>query len=389
MKNDRFVPLDRPHSYFLETSVKAMLHVRKRVHELLKDGTGLEHFTFTAPDGEVKDMLVVDKEAENECARFLTGAYGEDEIRVLGEETLWKFKTIDLLCNRIEGYGNRARLVDQPETRPTFIVDMIDGSDLVERGFGNWCSALILIRPGIRPQILFSLIQNEDGTIYGADGAGTFVIPSEARKGEPLLPLRGPDPVSVARSVGNKPRREETGQIAICYYGQKLGHFGTLPSEFFGWAKANDHQKRLRFYNLGGNPMMARLANGENIHAVFEHIGQFPHDAAPGAFIALKAGAHLVNLSGARIGEEEIAGALMSPSGSQMQYVLASTEDLARELATVLGSRRMFYVCPDRCDNTSKIAPVAGIAPTCVQCNRPMIPVERRGNRPEGLRIVG
>lgn len=67
--------------------------------------------------------------------------------------------------------------------------------------------------------------------------------------------------------------------------------------------------------------------------------GQFPHDAALGAFIAIKAGAHLGGPSGVNIGVEDLGAALMTPSGAAMQYILASTKELALELAAALGSR--------------------------------------------------
>jgi hypothetical protein len=388
MTSDIYVPLDRPNSHFLQTAIKAMLYVRKRVHQMLDDGTGLEHANFRAPDGDVKDMLVVDKVAENECARFLTKAYGESNIGVLGEETLWRLKALNLRTSRVDGYGSRAIVIGRPETRPTFLLDMIDGSDLIERGLGNWCSALIFMKPGIHPQILFSLVQNEDGTIYGADEMGAFVIPAGNPRGG-LLPVRGPDTVLLSKPANDKPKREEIAQIAICYYGQKVGHFATIPPELFAWANASECKKRLRFYNLAGNPMMARLANGESVHAVFEHIGQLPHDAAPGAYIALKAGAHLLNLSGVKIGADDLATSLMTPSGAQMQYVLASTLELADELAQALGSRRVFYACPtEKCDRT-RIVLASETAPICDECGVQMRARERRGTRARGLRVVG
>jgi hypothetical protein len=378
MKRLRYIPLNRPHAQYLEVAVNALQHVRHRVHQLLEDRSGLEQASFTAPDGHQKVMLQVDKAAENECARFLRLYFGDDEIRVLGEETLWKFKDLDLRKHHLEEYGDRVHLVEGPETRITVITDMIDGSDLVERNFGNWCSAMIFFRPGPCPGILFSLIHHEDGTIYGADDAGSFVIPAGGRKGGPLLSLRGPEPRKLNESIADHKPREETAQIAICYYGQNFGHFSTLPSELSAWARKSGSRSRLRFYNFGGNPMMARLANGENVHAVFEHIGQFPHDAAPGAFIGLKAGAHLVSLSETIITADDLAQSLMTPSGAGLQYVLASTKQIAFELARVLGSGRMFYVCPENCGTPGSISLRSSDPPVCNTCHKTMISHDRR-----------
>ena len=378
MKRTRYIPLDRPHAEYLEVAVNALQHVRYRVRELLLDRTGMEQASFTSPDGQQKVMLQVDKEAENACARFLVGHLGDEQIRVLGEETLWKFKELDLNTHHLVGYGDRVKLVAGPESRITAITDMIDGSDLVERDFGNWCSAMIFFRPRPSPGILFSLIHHEDGTIYGADEMGSFLIPAGSAKGSPLVSLRGPEPRNLNQSAAYKKPREETAQIAICYYGQKASHFLTLPSELLTWAKRSPSRSRVRFYNFCGNPMMARLANGENVHAVFEHVGQFPHDAAPGAFIGLQAGAHLMSLSGKNINADDLAQSLMTPSGAALQYVLASTKEIAFELARALGSGRVFYACPYSCGSPGKIDLRSSNPPICDTCHKPMIAHDRR-----------
>jgi hypothetical protein len=176
-------------------------------------------------------MLEVDKVAEDHCSRFLTTHFGNDHIRVLGEETLWKFKGLDLTTHHLEGYGNNnTQIVEGAETRLTAIIDMIDGSDLVERNLGNWCSAMIFFKPGKSPKILFSLIHHEDDTIYGADESGTFALPPHARKGGPLLPLKGPQIRRLTRRSTDKKLPQETAQISVCFYGQKWGHFASLPS---------------------------------------------------------------------------------------------------------------------------------------------------------------
>ena len=68
-------------------------------------------------------MLEVDKVAEDHCSRFLTTHFGNDHIRVLGEETLWKFKGLDLTTHHLEGYGNNnTQIVEGAETRLTAII---------------------------------------------------------------------------------------------------------------------------------------------------------------------------------------------------------------------------------------------------------------------------
>lgn len=374
----RYIPFDRPHAELLEESVNALLAVRRHVHDLLKDRTAFERASYTSSDGKAKVMLQVDKEAENICARLLVKRFGEDNVRVLGEEALWKFKDLDLSTQHVEGYGDRVRVVAGGETRLTAIVDMIDGSDLIERDFGNWCSALVFFLPSDHPQILFSLVHHADGSIYGADEMGAFLIPVGAQKDAPLIPLKGPE-VRELDGAYKRTTLDSAVQIAICYYGQKHSHFATLPAELLEWAQNNAARDRLRFYNLGGNPMMCRLANGENVHAVFEHVGQFPHDAVPGAYIAMKAGAILAELSGQIFDADALASYLMMPSGARIRYALAGTEELAIELAMLLGSGKMFFVCRNHCGEAGKVSLRNSDPPHCDTCNLPMIPYDRRG----------
>jgi len=107
----RYIPLNRPYAEMLEESVNALKAVRKHVHTLLEDRTGFEAASYRSQDGKMKVMLQVDKEAENICARLLVKRFGDDKIRVLGEETLWQFKEgLDLRTHHVEEYGDRVRL---------------------------------------------------------------------------------------------------------------------------------------------------------------------------------------------------------------------------------------------------------------------------------------
>jgi fructose-1,6-bisphosphatase/inositol monophosphatase family enzyme len=340
-----FSTSERPHGSLLKVAIAALKEIRPQVEKAIKCETGLRHPTQATPIGETKQMLAVDQTAEDKCIEILTDHFGNEKIRVLGEETLWpeQFKSLDLNKQHLEGYGESTRMVEGPETRIVAIIDMIDGSDLVERNFGNWCSAMIFSKPGPHPKILFSLVHQADGRIYGADEEGTFLLRPTAKAVEDLGVLNGPEIRKLRREDHERTRREETRQIAICFYGQQYKNFATLPCSFQSWIKDSPARQRIRIYNLAGNPMMARLANGEGVHAVFEHHGQFPHDAAPGAYIGLRAGGHLVDLAGNPITAESLAARLMRPSGEGLQYVLASTEDLSLQLADVLSQNSTLY----------------------------------------------
>jgi hypothetical protein len=377
--------VDRPLANLLNGSFSALQTTNEQIYEMLESGRGLTHQKVRAPDGTWKEMLLADIVAEETCANLLVKLFKDENIRVLGEETLWKFKGLDLSKERLEGYGSKVRRVPIPETRLTAIVDMVDGSDLAERGLANWCSALIMFRPEPVPRILFSMVQNSNGKVYGADQCGTFgifpVTPSltEQKQYEFKEPLDQPEARSLVRSVADRDLPEETDQLAICFYGQKYDHFAAIPSRMNSWMKNNPARERIRIYNLAGNPMMVRLANGENIHAVFEHVGQHPHDAAPGAYIGIKSGASLVDFSGHEITEEKLARALLRPSSAKFQYVLASTRELAIELSEALRDEaRNFY----RCMNTNckeEIVLERGAKLVCQQCGGTLAAHDRRG----------
>lgn len=368
---------DRHHKHLLETAVRASIDTRREVVKALERGTGQRHPTQSAPDGKTKQMLAIDQAAEDRCIKILTDRFGDEEIRVLGEESLWpeKFRLLDLSKQHLEGYGEDIHLVEGPEKRMVAIVDMIDGSDLVERNLGNWCAAMIFFKPWPIPKILFSMVHHADGRLYGADGEGTFLLKCTLSGAERLGTLKGPEKRKLQKEHLQLELPEEVRQIAICFYAQKYQHLTTVPPRLSTWLRTSPAADRIRIYNLAGNPMMARLANGENIHVVFEHRGQFAHDAAPGAYIGLRSGAHLVNFDGANITIESIAQYLMKPSASRFQYVLASTEELALQVAGALDhSTRMHYLC--------KICGAEAIdkdfsPPDC--CSQPMLEHDRRG----------
>jgi len=288
--------------------MRALVRGRNYVRKILRvdPGRALEHIEVKTIDGRTKEVLYVDKEAENACAVYLQENIGHEHLRVEGEENLW---TVDLDL--------------QKEAKIVCLLDMIDGSDLVERNLSNWCSAMVFFDPQV-PKILLSFVQNANDCIYYANHQGAFLC----RKGpSSVVPLAGPERVPLEKA-------------SVCFYAQRLANFAALPPCFADRlaARLKPNADGIRLYTLAGNPMMAKLANGEKIHAVFEHMGQYPHDAVPGAFIALKSGAHLLTLDGKPISEDDLATALRRPSTSKLTYVLGATHEIAAQLSECLVS---------------------------------------------------
>jgi hypothetical protein len=347
MPETHYFPLNNPQRELLNAAIDAMQSVRGNVERAIKSGRGLEHSTFRAADGTLKEMLQVDKEAENSCAAFLLGMLGEEkELLVLGEETLWKLPAdLDLSRQSVKvRYPDDPLVIEGAETRYTVILDMIDGSDLLERRLGNWCSAMVFFDPRV-PKILCSLVQDSGGVIYGAHETSTFLITPETKRGDNLEPLKGVEVREILKTDQidrKKLPRTHTDQIAVCFYNQNLKHFkSTTPLGLADWLQTlpKEEQERFRIYTLAGNPMMAKMAHRENIHVVFEHEGQYPHDVVPGAYIALKARAHLYDFHGVTITEAALAKSLLNPSGQKIKYVLASTQELAVDIACALDQR--------------------------------------------------
>jgi hypothetical protein len=143
---------------------------------------------------------------------------------------------------------------------------------------------------------------------------------------------------------------------SLCLYAQKddslleLLALGRKPN-LVSWLKRHtetnrkkkrraDTEMRFRFYNLAGNPMMVRLAEGV-VDVVFDVRGQVPHDVVPGAFIALKAEAVLGKADKEQnLSEQDLALTLLQPNISRIDYILAANKRMYRDVVTLLSIKR-------------------------------------------------
>ena len=233
------------------------------------------------------------------------------------------------------------------------LVDMVDGTDLLERGLYNWCSAIVFFCPcapeGERILAAFvGIPSGESGSeIYYATATedGAYVKPPGRGQS---IPVSGPSSVTKLQDA------------SVCFYGQKaaslqsilehrlLNHVVQLDKE----QKRKQQEKKalgkepgpdeediaFRIYTLAGIPMMVKLADhrtkaARNIDVVFDVRGQQPHDVVAGAFIAKKGGAVLKDLNGKIIEYADLEKRLLKPKdkNSALTYVLASTEELCNE----------------------------------------------------------
>jgi fructose-1,6-bisphosphatase/inositol monophosphatase family enzyme len=287
-----------------------IVKVRRLVRSSLERNAdhALEPITIGARS---KPALRIDLTAEETGITELSRRLCDYQPRILGEESM-KDQDLDLT--------NEDRLV--------VLIDMVDGSDLLARGFGNWGSAIVFFYPS-RREILAALVGLADGDIYFATDA-TGAMKYCHKSGPNPVPVRGPSTV------------EAIEDSAICFYGQKVSNFCAAAHDNRFAALLEKLQStcpkellRTRIWNLGGNPIMCRLIDGAGIDAVLEMSGQAPHDCVAGAYIAQKAGAVFSSVEGSAT---NLNGILLRPADprSRIKYVLASTEELAFQLRAEL-----------------------------------------------------
>jgi hypothetical protein len=127
-------------------------------------------------------------------------------------------------------------------------------------------------------------------------------------------------------------------QASVCFYGQKPPNLIDTASRALC---SSTGPAPFRIYTLAGIPMMMKLIDHRvqidgvrGIDAVFDVKGQKPHDVVPGAFIAIKGGATMTDLSGVPINEVTLEQSLKKPASedSELRYVLAATDKLCRAL---------------------------------------------------------
>ena len=256
----------------------------------------LSHVTLenTAKSSLLAD-LDVEKDFEVEIQNFQKSRF--KQIELYGEECLGS-RNIDL--------------TDAPGTY--VLVDALDGSDLYEREIHNWCSAAIFFTPKnpIGKRIRAAIVGIPDETIY---------IASDIENSEVMVTRRNKDDIQNLRGMSEV---NQLSNASICFYGQKVGNLlSTLKSPIWesllNTSATKKKQLVPRIYNLAGIPMLMKLidkpsTHGSGIDVVIDLVGQHAHDVVPGAFIAKKAGATMLNLNGAEITFEKLEESMLKPN---------------------------------------------------------------------------
>jgi len=289
--------------------------IHKHIYTQIADIGHRAAFKEKTEENTKKRSVYIDDEAENlffkQLAKF-------PNVGRLGEESLENF--------------------DEMGKHYLVLSDIIDGTDLLQRGLSNWCSAIVVVNNKTQ-QIVASYV--------GVDGARFYYATDQDRQSfsVPLNTMSSqntPNP----RILKVNDKVKSLSDASICIYTQKGGHlldfisrFGK-DSAFAKWLEHNTNEKKLskfRFYNFAGNPMMARLAGGDGIDLVCDLRGvQKPHDILPGVIIARKAGA----VFGAADREHEYTDSelyeMLRDPAKGIGYILASTKELYKDAQNIL-----------------------------------------------------
>jgi fructose-1,6-bisphosphatase/inositol monophosphatase family enzyme len=299
----------------LEEIVSVAFHTIRETQLFIRDE--LNDLPFSSPfevafvGTRKKQLLHIDLLAEKNTQHALRRRLKRYPLYTIGEESL---------NNEQLNLTNQDKLV--------VLMDMVDGTDLLERGLSNWCSAMIFYYPPQR-RIVASFVALPDECVYYAT----------EKHDEPVykIPFHGRKPVKVTGP--SKVRNLKSASVA--FYGQKIKNYLSVATHKNFCSHLEDIQQKTsrlktRIYNFAGNPFMIRLIDGHTrIDAVFDIQGQAPHDVVPGAFIAKKAGAIFRDIDGNEI---DLGNSLLRPADpkSRIRYIVASTEKLYSELRDCL-----------------------------------------------------
>lgn len=322
-KNDMFIDL-----FSYKELIKMMLKLNRSIEKTIENRRDLAFrpYFFKTAGKSNKPLASVDLDAELIMSNLLMNRIGKDKVFVTGEESITGKIDLSKESNKIIA-----------------LMDMIDGTDLLERGFSNWCSAITFYQVNNKEvKILGAVIAVRGGYIYyaTADRDGAYKRLLSETLGDQEFALAGPS------------KSRELNDASICMYAQKSKNLLELlklnkKKKFIHWLNeigeiekqnrdiGNSESIKFRFYNFAGNPMMAKLGDGI-VDIVFDLKGQAPHDVVPGAFIAMKVNAVLGKINGEKFTIKELSDYLLLPNKTPLRYILAANESVLKKFSDLL-----------------------------------------------------
>lgn len=276
-----------------------------------------------------------------------------------------------IVCGE-EDFDDESLDLSKPEWKDKIfaIVDMVDGSDLLERGLSNWCSAITFFEPQADPgkRILAAFVGMPDGELYySANNSKDVFVETNEKESRHYVKKTLPHLLSIHERYLQK----ELKNASVAYYGQKVSSLFSIINynstngietllDYVYKAEVEQNTKikakintnielnfedtpiDFRIYTLNGIPMVVKLIDYRvkeirKIDAIFNIKGQRPHDVVPGVYLALKAGAIVRNLKTRQdMTIEDLENALMQPAKSKLIYVIASNRKLAMDIERLL-----------------------------------------------------
>jgi fructose-1,6-bisphosphatase/inositol monophosphatase family enzyme len=259
-------------------------------------------------DAQGKLVKACDLVAEWKAVEMLRSRMNIRDALIVGEESLAR------MCGAL---GTQTDL--------TILLDVIDGTRLLEHGSDGWCSAAVAFLPPTG-EIIASVVMLPSGVAYCASAAGAWKC--RLRHGAiQVMPLSGPS------------ARRSCGEVSIAFYGYTKKRFLSLSTGQLGrLLESGDLSKNV--FIVGGNPALVRTMDGtQQIDVVVEPFGQAPHDVIAGAYFCRQAGGAVIDLNG---GALDLEGILQGPLTRKLRFVAASDSELAnsicRQLRTPAGS---------------------------------------------------
>jgi fructose-1,6-bisphosphatase/inositol monophosphatase family enzyme len=317
-----------------------LLQVREYIRGEIRNNPKLCFTPYRAEVGGQKSLYQVDLMAES-------------NFRTLIRDQRKLFPGSDISFWGEESIHNNPDL--RNEKGVVILSDIIDGTDLLYRDFANWCSAVIVFTPkDRRVEAAYVAVESgRDFSVYYALAGGrygkltepimTFAMASKLHEGS----KQGKAKIREFNESNDLRLGEATclSEASVCLYAQKARNLRALldlsgKENFRRWLQTVDAERKpegqgFRFYNLAGNPMMARMTDGK-VDVVLDLVGQAPHDVLPGAFIAKSLGAVFGSVDGRQFSDAETIEWLLKPAESKIKYVLAGNKKLYEEVVSLL-----------------------------------------------------
>ena len=159
---------------------------------------------------------------------------------------------------------------------------------------------------------------------------------------DPSVSVRQKD--GSVRPVFGPANRESLENATVCFYGQKVGGLKSVSNTKLIHGAEVQRVSSVRIHTLAGIPMMLKLIDhrvrdARGIDVVFDIRGQKPHDVVPGAYLCLKAGAHLIDVKGGGpLTLAKLEHSLMFPASKdhKLEYIIGANANLAAEVHALL-----------------------------------------------------